>query len=173
MMSMEPQRELLPSMPDASRVWVFAAQRWLTVEESASLHSEMTAFVSGWQAHGKDLLAGFALLFDCILVVAVDETKEPPSGCSIDKVFHLLKMQNEKWQLDFFQRTLIWAWIGKELCRYDYPSLLQALKEGEVAMNTPVLSTLPASLGNFRNKKFIPLSDSWVAKKLHRDLQST
>lgn len=173
MMSMESQRELLPSMPDASRVWVFAAQRWLTVEESASLHSEMTAFVSGWQAHGKDLLAGFDLLFDCVLVVAVDETKEPPSGCSIDKVFHLLKMQNEKWQLDFFQRTLIWAWVGKELCRYDYPSLLQALKVGEVVMNTPVINTLPTTLGNFRNKNFISLSDSWVAKKLHRDLQNT
>jgi hypothetical protein len=173
MMSMGPQMELLSSMPDASRVWVFAAQRWLTAEESASLRSEMTAFVSGWQAHGKDLLAGFDLLFDGVLVVAVDETKEPPSGCSIDKVFHLLKMQNEKWQLDFFQRTLIWAWVGKELCIYDYPSLLKALKKGVVAMNTPVLNALPATLGDFRNKKFISLSDSWVAKKLHRDLQST
>lgn len=173
MMSMDPQRELLPSMPDACRVWVFATQRWLTAEESASLRSEMTAFVSGWQAHGKDLLAGFDLLFDCILVVAVDETKEPPSGCSIDKVFHLLKMQNEKWQLDFFQRTLIWAWVGNELCIYDYPSLLKALKEGEVEMKTPVLNTLPATLGDLRNKQFISLSDSWVAKKLHRDLQNT
>jgi hypothetical protein len=82
-------------------------------------------------------------------------------------------MQNEKWQLDFFQRTLIWAWVGKELCIYDYPSLLKALKEGEVEMNTPVLNTLPVTLGDFRNKRFMSLSDSWVAKKLHRDLQNT
>lgn len=173
MMSMEPQRELLPSMPDASRVWVFAAQRWLTVEESASLHSELTAFVAGWQAHGKDLLAGFDLLFDCVLVVAVDETKEPPSGCSIDKVFHLLKMQNEKWQLDFFQRTLIWARVESDLCIYNGESLLQAFHQGDVNFDTPVVNMLAPTLGDVRNAGWIALNDSWIAKKIAREIQST
>ncbi len=173
MTPMEDFQDLLPSMPDASRVWMFGAQRFLTPDEANHLQAEMSHFVSGWQAHGKDLLAGFGLLLNNVLVVAVDESKEPPSGCSIDKVFKLLKSQQEKNGLDFFQRTLIWAWVGKELCIYDYPSLLKALKEGEVKMNTPVLNTLPVTLGDFRNKRFMSLSDSWVAKKLHRDLQNT
>lgn len=102
MTPMQDFQDLLPSMPDASRVWLFGAQRVLTPSEASNLETEMSQFVSGWQAHGKDLLAGFGLLFHSVLVVAVDESKEPPSGCSIDKVFKLLQLQQRKKRFGFF-----------------------------------------------------------------------
>jgi len=166
-------RHVLPQMPDSARIWLFGAQRLMSAQETQFLKEEMSQFVAGWQAHGKDLLANFELLGEAILVVALDESKEPPSGCSIDKVFHLLKTQNEKYQLDFFQRTLIWAWVQHDLRIYTAALLLDALKEQSIDFDTPVVDMLTPTLGDLRAKGLIPLSGSWVSKKLHRDLQST
>ena len=173
MTPMEDFQDLLPSMPDASRVWMFGAQRFLTPDEANHLQAEMSHFVSGWQAHGKDLLAGFGLLLNNVLVVAVDESKEPPSGCSIDKVFKLLKSQQEKNGLDFFQRTLIWARVESDLCIYNGESLLQAFHQGDVNFDTPVVNMLAPTLGDLRNAGWIALNDSWIAKKIAREIQST
>ena len=38
---MEDFQDLLPSMPDASRVWMFGAQRFLTPDEANNLQAEM------------------------------------------------------------------------------------------------------------------------------------
>ena len=74
-------------LPDSSRVWLFGAQRILTEIEEISIHRRLLDFIAGWQAHGKDLTADFCIIHRCVLVVVVDESKEAPSGCSIDKVF--------------------------------------------------------------------------------------
>lgn len=160
----------LPQMPDTARIWMFGAHRKMTVQEVQSLSAEMATFVSGWQAHGKDLAADFVILWDAVLVVAVDESKEPPSGCSIDKVFQLLKLQQEKNQLDFFQRTLIWSVIHNDL-RIDTPETVAlALQSGDVDFNTPVINMLSPHLGDLRSQGLVALSQSWIAKKLQREL---
>jgi len=163
---------VLPHLPDSARIWLFGAHRLMLDREIQSLESDMSQFVAGWQAHGKDLLADFSLLERSILLVAVDETKEPPSGCSIDKVFHLLKTQQEKNELDFFQRTLIWAVVDGDLCIHSQASLLDALRQQTISFETPVVNMLSASLGDFRQGGLLPLSQSWVAKKLQRELQN-
>jgi hypothetical protein len=112
-------------------------------------------------------------LLNNVLVVAVDESKEPPSGCSIDKVFKLLKSQQEKNGLDFFQRTLIWARVESDLCIYNGESLLQAFHQGDVNFDTPVVNMLAPTLGDVRNAGWIALNDSWIAKKIAREIQST
>ena len=172
MTPMQDFQDLLPSMPDASRVWLFGAQRVMTPSEASNLETEMSQFVSGWQAHGKDLLAGFGLLFHSVLVVAVDESKEPPSGCSIDKVFKLLQLQQEKNGLDFFQRTLIWARFENDLRIFNQHSLLAAVQQGEVQLDTPVVNMLAPNLGAVRSAGWIPLNESWIAKKIARETQS-
>lgn len=96
-------------LPDSSRVWLFGAQRILTEIEEISIHRRLLDFIAGWQAHGKDLTADFCIIHRCVLVVVVDESKEAPSGCSIDKVFQLLQSQKEKFDLDFFNGP----WFGR------------------------------------------------------------
>ena len=96
------QRESLDAitLPDSSRVWMFGAQRLMSEEEIQHLNHSLADFVSSWQAHGNPLTADFCILHRCVIVVAVEELQEAPSGCSIDKVFHLLQSQKEKYDLD-------------------------------------------------------------------------
>jgi hypothetical protein len=127
----------------------------------------MVDFVSGWQAHGKGLTADFCLLQRCVLVVAVDESKEAPSGCSIDKVFHLLQSQKEKFDLDFFQRTLLWIFKGDDICILNKSEIQAGLDCGEIDGNTPTINMLASNLGDLKKSGLaLPLASSWVASKL-------
>lgn len=157
----------LVALPDSSRVWLFGAQRILTADEASSICQELSGFVSGWQAHGKDLTADFCLLSRCVLVVAVDESKEAPSGCSIDKVFHLLQSQKEKFDLDFFQRTLLWILKGDDICILDKAEIQAGLDCGEIVGNTPTINMLASNLGDLKKSGLaLPLANSWIAPKL-------
>jgi hypothetical protein len=155
------------ALPDSSRVWLFGAHRILTETEVLSIQRQMVDFVSGWQAHGKDLTADFCLLQRCVLVVAVDESKEAPSGCSIDKVFHLLQSQKEKFDLDFFQRTLLWILKGDDICILNKSEIQAGLDCGEIDGNTPTINMLASNLGDLKKSGLaLPLASSWVASKL-------
>ena len=77
-------------LPDASRLWTFNAERRLSDEETARLSEELTSVVTGWAAHRKDLTAAFDLRDNQFVLVGVDESKLPPSGCSIDSLVHAL-----------------------------------------------------------------------------------
>ncbi|GDX49633.1 hypothetical protein LBMAG26_04920 [Bacteroidota bacterium] len=154
-------------LPDSSRVWLFGAQRILTEIEEISIHRRLLDFIAGWQAHGKDLTADFCIIHRCVLVVVVDESKEAPSGCSIDKVFQLLQSQKEKFDLDFFQRTLVWAMHKGELCIFNKQEIQAGLDCGEMNGDMQVFNMLSDRLGELKSGgMMLPLKESWIAPKL-------
>ena len=155
------------SLPGSSRVWLFGAHRALTDAEAAAIQGQMVDFVSSWQAHGKGLTADFCILHRCFLIVAVDESKEAPSGCSIDKVFHLLQSQKEKFDLDFFQRTLVWGMHKGELCIFNKQEIQAGLNSGEMNGEMKVFNMLSDRLGELTSGgMMLPLIESWIAPKL-------
>ena len=146
---------------------MFGAQRLMSEEEIQHLNHSLADFVSSWQAHGNPLTADFCILHRCVIVVAVDELQEAPSGCSIDKVFHLLQSQKEKYDLDFFQRTLVWLIHENDLCVLNQQKVQAGIDSGEIHPNTLAIHMLANRLGDLKNGGIaLPLSESWIAPKL-------
>ena len=152
----------LERLPDNSRVWFFGSDRLLNDEEKSSLFIELQEFVSSWKAHGAELAASFEILHDCMLIVAVDESVTPPTGCSIDKVFKLLEKQASNW----FNRLLIWRAFCNTAKIYTVDELQLALKSGEVDRDTIIINSTVRSLTEVRKSLYISINDSWVSSKL-------
>ena len=152
----------LERLPDNSRVWFFGSDRLLNDEEKSSLFIELQEFVSSWKAHGAELAASFEILHDCILIVSVDESVTPPTGCSIDKVFKLLEKQASNW----FNRLLIWRAFCNTAKIYTVDELQLALKSGEVDRDTIIINSTVRSLTEVRKSLYISINDSWVSSKL-------
>jgi hypothetical protein len=152
----------LERLPDNSRVWFFGSDRLLNDEEKRSLSIELQEFVSSWKAHGAELAASFEILHDCILIVSVDESVTPPTGCSIDKVFKLLEKQASNW----FNRLLIWRAFCNTAKIYTVDELQLALRTGEVDRDTIIINSTVRSLTEVRKSLYISINDSWVASKL-------
>lgn len=152
----------LERLPDNSRVWFFGSDRLLNDEEKSSLSIELQEFVSSWKAHGAELAASFEILHDCILIVAVDESVTPPTGCSIDKVFKLLEKQASNW----FNRLLIWRAFCNTAKIYTVDELQLALSTGELDRDTIIINSTVRSLTEVRKSLYISINDSWVSSKL-------
>ena len=60
---------LFPSFSPESRVWIYASNRELTSEEVEIASTELSDFVTSWNAHGKALNADASVLFSDILTV--------------------------------------------------------------------------------------------------------
>ncbi|PHX91750.1 MAG: hypothetical protein CK532_06555 [Flavobacteriales bacterium] len=157
---------ILPEFPAYSRVWIFGSQRILSRAEQLTLSHQMEEFVGGWQAHGNTLTAGFELLYGCLLLLAVDEKQELPSGCSIDKIFNVLRLQNELFGVDFFQRKLVWV------CKDNVVQVLTEIQATEHYQNKKllpdnlVINTAILNLGEARINLLHKFSHNWLGKKL-------
>ncbi len=153
---------MMPQMPGNSRVWCFGAAQVLSPLHLQDLSSKMDAFVADWQAHGADLSAAYTIIHDSFLIVAVDESITPPSGCSIDKVFKLLA----NFPIDFLQRLRIWQPFCNTAHVFNLEDAKLAFKEKQIDMHTLVLNPLVATLEEARENLYIPLSQSWAFSKI-------
>lgn len=91
-------------MPAESRVWIYLCNRPLNEAEVNAVQGEINKFTSGWKAHQKPLAAKGTILFDQYVVLAVNESFEAISGCSIDSSVHFMKRIGSHLNVDFFNR---------------------------------------------------------------------
>lgn len=156
----------LNSLPNTARIWSFLSNRILSDAEEESIRRELEKFVSDWKAHGNDLSAGFEVFDHCVIVVAVDESFEAPSGCSIDKVFRLLLEWSSKNNCDFFQRTLTGVKKGNEIKILKQNEIKLGLENQEINAETLCFNMEASSLGDINSSIYIPLEKTWLGIKL-------
>ncbi|MEN9971824.1 MAG: hypothetical protein RIS20_171 [Bacteroidota bacterium] len=95
----------IPShFPADARLWVFVGDRKMSATEIAWMNESLTKFVSSWQTHGKSLDAVGFVLHEAALVIVANENAVKASGCSMDKINHLVKDAGNQLSIDFFNR---------------------------------------------------------------------
>jgi len=153
---------IIPHLPKESRVWFFGASRILDNVEVDLLKSDLDALTSNWKSHGAAISAGFEILHESIVIVAVDQSVESPSGCSIDKVFNLMKSND----IDFFNRNLIWRPYCNTTEIHTIESFKNAFQNGEIMEDSLVINSLVENLGQARDHLYVPLIKHWAFNKI-------
>lgn len=156
----------LTLLPPHARLWLFLADRPLSQDQELRLRHVLSDFTGSWKSHGQSLSAGFEILHRQIIVIAVDQQAEAPSGCSIDKAFRLLQEFGRSEQMDFFNRLLVPIVVASGLMvvhRNSIPSLLEA---GTLHEEQPYYDLTIAHLGALDADFRKPLNQGWVLKGL-------
>ncbi len=153
------------NLPGHSRVWIYQANRELNPEEKQEISSVLEDFIANWAAHGAPLLAGYDLIHDRFIVLAVDEKQAAASGCSIDSSVRVFKALDEQLKLDLFNRLSL-AFRGPEghistLAMADFE---KELKTGSLNEETIVFNNLVTNLEEFRSSWETPVKGSWHAR---------
>jgi hypothetical protein len=152
--------------PPESKIWVYAANRTLTTQEVLAVETSLQVFTQSWTAHEMPMRAASVVLYNQIVVIALDETQHSISGCGIDKSVKLMKDLGEQLKVNFFNRMQVLCLFSETLQIFDKHSLQLAINAGEVDANTQVWNPVVANLGEFLNKGFVKLSDFWMAPQL-------
>jgi hypothetical protein len=143
-------RAPLETLPDTARLWVFAAERALTPEESAVLLREVDGFLDRWAAHGVPLTCARDWRYDRFLFVGVDEAAAGVSGCSIDALTHVLRDHERRLGIALLDNGPVTYRDGDRIARLPRGRFAQLAESGGVGPDTTVFDNTVATLGALR-----------------------
>jgi hypothetical protein len=153
------------SLPDDSRVWVFAADPPLQDAGAEQLLDDVERFLKGWEAHGEPLRVGYDWRESRFLTIAVDQSAAGASGCSIDGLYRTLRALEPVLGASlvgggrvFYRET---SGAVAAVSRETFGDLAAA---GAVRRSTRVFDTTVTSLGEWRTKFERTLAESWHAQ---------
>jgi len=159
----------IEGLPDNARTWVFGADKTIKAPASETLLREVDRFLSQWRAHGSPLTAGRDWKYGRFLTVAVDQSTAGASGCSIDGLFRALKALEPKLGASLVASGLIFFRDEKGAVQSVDREQFTALgAEGKIAPDTRVFDPTVTTLGEWRARFELNISDSWQAKLLRK-----
>jgi hypothetical protein len=152
------------TLPNHSKIWIYQADRILNPEEVALTEKKALEFTDQWAAHGSPLQASFKILHQRFLVLAVNETFNQASGCSIDSSVNFIKNLEHLFGVNFFDRTKVAFIHNHEVFIETLANLKNSIREGKINANTLTFNNLVQNKEEFENQWVIPASASWVKR---------
>lgn len=152
-------------LADTSRVWIFQSKRPLSDAECELIELNIKNFIGQWQAHGNDLLASYQINYKRFLIVALDEASYQATGCSIDKLTHLIIDMEREFGLSLMDRMQITYKEKEEVLSKPMPKFKSAVGQ-EFDEKTIVFNNLIETKAELNNKWEVPLKDSWHRQML-------
>ena len=149
---------------DAARVWIYQANRKLTKDEASTLRDAAKRFTVEWAAHGNALASSAEVLHDLFLVIAVDESHNDASGCSIDASVKFVKEAEKALNVNFFDRTSVAYQINDEIHVESLQNLKQSISEGKINRSTPVFNNLVATKKEMDQNWITKAENTWLKK---------
>lgn len=150
----------IEQMPDHSRVWVYQANRPFSASETQAIENYLTPALTQWAAHGAGLNASFEIRFQQVIVIAVDETINAASGCSIDASTRWFKEMGAELGIDFFDRSTA-------IVEGDVVTLLPLTALKNNPLLTPSKDVIPLqteSLGAYRSGWLQRADTTWLKR---------
>ncbi len=151
-------------MPDSSRMWVYQANRTFSDEELLIIDKEAKLFVDSWAAHGKGLRAAFQVEKRQFVLLAVDESYHPATGCSIDDSVGFIRNLEQKLDIQLLDRSSVAFYIDNQVVTHPLKSIKSNIEAGKIQKDTPIFNSFINNLKDFRTTWTQPASESWVGK---------
>ncbi len=150
-------------LPDNSRIWVYQADKNLTIEEEVTISLKLKSNVNDWAAHGAPLMASFQILMGKFIIMAVNEQLNAASGCSIDASTHWLKEMGKEMNIDFFDRKI--SYLSDNIVySIELPMVKPSVMANKILPETVIFNNLVNTIGSFKQNWQQKAEDSWLKK---------
>ncbi len=156
----------IKQMPMDAKVWVYQSNTRLSDTQIQAITAKGMAFIEGWAAHGAALKASFDILYNRFIVIAVDEKQAQASGCSIDKSVGFMKILEQEFGLQLFDRMQVAYRKQQEIEVCSLSEFEKLAKQGVVTSNTVVFNNMITTKEAFDSSWEIPLQESWQKRVL-------
>ncbi|TVP52508.1 MAG: hypothetical protein EA341_03150 [Mongoliibacter sp.] len=152
-------------MPAQSRIWVYQSDRKFKPEEMGYISERLESFCRQWNTHGALMPTSFAIKFDQVIILSVDESKLGASGCSIDSSVRTLKEIEQKLDVNLLDQGKVGFLESEEnLSVSPIFSIKENVQVGRLNPETLVLNPLVKEKGDLDNNWLIGAKESWLNK---------
>ena len=98
-----------------SRIWIYAAEQKLTNNQENYIIDSISNHLNNWEAHKVPLVAGVTILENHFIIIALDETKNGASGCSIDTLQNKMQEIEKVLSVSLLNRLNVFCRIDDEI----------------------------------------------------------
>ena len=149
-------------LPDSARVWVYGSEPALDTKNVSEMLVEVDKFLADWKAHGSPLHSGRVWSENRFLTIAVDQSREGASGCSIDGLYRTLKALETKLGAQLVTSGLMYyRGRDEEIRAVSRDEFTRLSEEGEIDGETEVFDLSVTQLGEWRSRFISRAADSW------------
>jgi hypothetical protein len=149
------------NLPNNARVWIYQSDREFTSEEIEIVSVKAVDFINQWTRHGDDLKGSFTFKYNQFLVLAVDESFNTISGCSIDSSVRFIQALEKELQLELMNKMNITFKDNDHINLVKLADFQRYAKEQKVTLETIVFNNMVATKEDFENKWEVPARESW------------
>jgi ribonuclease HIII len=151
-------------LSDKARVWIYQSDRKITDKETQELESGSQQFAEQWAAHGTGLTASAKVFHNQFLVLAVDESAHGASGCSIDSSVAFVKQAEQRFGINFFDRTKVAFLLNDKIYLESIQNLKNKIEIGEIVGDTLTFNNLVATKEEMNNNWLAPAQNTWLER---------
>ena len=103
------------TLSEESRIWIYAAEKALSQDQQNYIINGISEKLKDWNAHKKPLTAGVKILENHFIVIALDESKNGASGCSIDTLQNTIQNIEKELSIPLMNRLNVFCKIEEEI----------------------------------------------------------
>ena len=160
-------QHLIPGdFSDASRVWIYQADRLFRLQEALEVETYLNDFVQNWQSHGIPVKGYANLLFGQFIILMADETATGVSGCSTDSSVRLMKKIEEMFNVQLFNRQLLAFLVKDKVQVLPMSQLSYAFENNFITGDTIYFNNLVQTKEELLKKWLIPVRESWLRTRI-------
>ncbi|MGG8497809.1 ABC transporter ATPase [Tenacibaculum sp. TC6] len=148
-------------LPGNSRVWVYQSDKEFTNAEIALIEKKAKEFIENWTRHGDDLKGSFTVKYNQFIVLAVDESFNNVSGCSIDASVRFVKELENELNVDLMNKMNISFKDGDIINIVKLSDFQQFAKEQKIKPSTVVFNNMVNTKEDFETKWEVTANESW------------
>jgi hypothetical protein len=149
------------TLTDSSRIWVYQSSREFAEDELAVISSKLTDFVNEWTRHGDDLKGSFSIKYNHFIVLAVDESFNQVSGCSIDASTHIFKNFEKEFNLELLNKLNTAFKDGDHINVVSLADFQKYVKSEKIHPDTLVFNNMVQNKGDLNHTWEVPANKSW------------
>ena len=143
------------TIPEESRIWIYAADQKLTNEQESYILQSISDHLKNWEAHKVPLTAGVTILENHFIVIALDETKNGASGCSIDTLQNKIQNLEKDLSISLLNRLNVFCRIDNEI------ECIPTLKLADNANQDTLFYDLTIQKKSELDSCLKPISEGW------------
>ena len=151
-------------LTDNARVWIYPASRPFSALEIDEISKTLSQFLTEWTAHGASLKASFKIPYNRFIVIALDETEQAATGCSIDASVRIIQQIEKSFDVVLLDKMNVSFKQGDYITYKPLLDFKKMVKDRSVNENTIVFNHLVLNKEEFHSQWEVPAKDSWHAR---------
>ena len=143
---------------------IYQSDRPFTPSDYPILEKELKEFTHEWSAHSQSLKTSYDIKHDFFIILAVDESMNDASGCSIDSSVRVIKKLGEKLSIDFFKRDNLAFYDNQQVSIVPLNDLNQYINSAKVTRQSIFFNNLATSIGDLSSGWMTPAENTWLKR---------